>query len=394
MKFKYLYSYISCTVFYTSSLLGTVLDLENAWERVLNASPMVQIASEEMAIWQSEKREAWLLPNPILVVERDIDTSCSLTQIIEPHTKRVNRYDVATKGQAIAFQNREIICRELREEVALLFIDVAISQERIKIAEERSQMAEKILKGSEVRVKIGKKEVLHKHKAQIAFKASELALAKLKASHEKIKKNLSMMWSQPIPDFDSVTYPLFHVSSILPLDNLEKTLKQSPQYLKDAEAVQFALASLSLQRKERIPDLAVTAGYSFHDGFVLNFALPLPIFNQNQENICKASHRFNQAVWQQMETFRELEAIFQEIYQHLQGAYQHLKIIEEHLLPEARTALEMVEHGYQKGKFDHADWLDIQNTVFALREEYLSYLKDYHDSKIKLETLIGTICTN
>lgn len=390
MKIKYLHSCIFGLTLLCTPLSASVLDFETAWERVLRTSPAIQIAGEETAIWQADKREALLLPNPVLVVERDIDLTYSLTQIIEPQAKRVNRYRVASRGQAMAIQNREVVCRELREEVALIFIDVAISQERIKIAEERHRLAEKILSGSVKKVEIGKKEGLHEYKAKIAFRTTELALAKLRSAHVKAKKNLSMMWSEPNPDFDFVSYPLFKVDSLLPLNNLEQALKNSPQYLKDAEAVQFALENLNLQRKERIPDLAVTAGYSFNDGFVVDLAVPLPIFNQNQENICKASHRFNQAIWQQVETLRELEADFREIYQHLMGAYQNLKMIETQLLPEARSTLELVDEGYQKGKFEHADWFEIQNTVFGLREEYLGYLKDYHDSKIKLETLMGT----
>lgn len=393
MKFKYLYRILFYIVLQNASLNAHPnvhgLDFETAWRRVLNASPDLHIADEETAIWQAEKRQALLFPNPVLVVEMDCDMTYSLSQLIEPANKRIYRHRVAAQGESIAARNQEQICQELKEDLALVFIDVAVMQERIKIAKEREGLSQKVLEGSKNKVEIGKKDGLHHYKAKISAQASHLASIKIQSTFEKMKKNLSMRWGCSEADFDYVIYSLFTITAPQPIHVLECALRNNARYRKDTEAVYLALENVNLQRAERIPDLEVTAGYSCHDGFVVDFAVPLPIFNQNQENIRKASHRLSQTQWIQAKTYQELVARFHEIYQHFTTAYRHLKDIETELLPEAEHALEMVVEGYQKGKFDFSDLFEIQNTVFGLREEYLNFLKDYHDSKVKLEALVG-----
>jgi len=393
MKFKYLYHLICFLIlqntFQNAHANLQTLDFETAWRRVLNASPDLHIAGDERAIWQAEKRQALLFPNPFLVVEMDCDMTYSVSQLIEPVNKRIYRHRVAAQGESIAARNLEQVCQELREDLSLAFIDVAVVQERIKIAREREDLSLKILESSKSKVDIGKKDGFQRFKAKISAQASHLATIKIQSNFEKIKKNLSMRWGSPEVDFEYVSYPLFAITPPPSISMLECILRNNPRYRKDTEAVYLALENLNLQRAERIPDLEITAGYSHHDGFVLDFAVPLPIFNQNQENIRKASHRFSQTQWIQAKTYQELEASFHEIYQHFVMAYRQIKEIEAELLPEAVHALEMVTEGHQKGKFDFSDLFEIQNTVFGLREEHLNFLKDYHDSKVKLEALVG-----
>lgn len=401
MNTRYLYFFPLLALISFQPILGEdvetfPLDFETAWQRVLQSSPMLQIANEETAIWQAEQRQATLYPNPLFVLEVDHDMTYAVSQIIEPAGKRVQRYRVASKGKSIAEWTVEILCRDLRQEVSLAFLHIALMQEKMKIVDERRLLSEKILQSSNSKVAIGKKDSLHACKAQIAHRSSQLACTKLQANFDKIKKGLCMKWGKVEPDFKSVSYPLFSLPSPPPREYLEGLLKENPRYLKETDGVHLALESLHLQREERVPNVEVTAAYSLDDGFCFDFAIPLPIFNRNQENICKANHRLNQAQLAQTKVYQELRAEFLETYQHFSTAYQHAKMVETEMLNEALQTMELTEEGYQKCKIGFGDWMEMKNTIFALREEYLEYLRDYHEAKIRLETLIGTnfLCTH
>lgn len=164
-------------------------------------------------------------------------------------------------------------------------------------------------------------------------------------------------------------------------------------YLRRVVAQEHAL---SLAEKAKLPDVSLTAAYSYRSGlgdfFNLMLSAPLPIFSGRKQD---------QAVVEQTATLAEREASYEamvdevnaevaSLWADLQGARDQIALLDEGILPQARTSLSSATASYQVGEVDFLALLDSQVTLYRHELDYHRLLADFAKNLAALERAVGT----
>lgn len=396
--------FLSIFVFLGVRLGGECLCLEEGWARVLECSPAIALVDAEISARKADIRQAALWPNPIGVVladsfgfcnqnaEDEPATTFTISQLIELGGKRSARTRVASTAAHVAFIDSLLARSDLRLEFTLAFIDVSVAQERFKLAQQKEWVAENILYAIRAKVEQGKLSPIQEKKAELALKSSQLAAREIYSELELAKKRLSSFWGAPCPDFECVLFELFACEVPPCCCSLTQDLYLTPDYAKAESAIFLASQNLKLQRANGIPNVTVTAGYCMchdcHDNeWIVGIEMPLPIFDRNQGNIQRAYVEKRQAEYQLDDFVREFSKQIVMTHEQLLLAFEQSEILKAEVLGEACETVNMIQLGYENGKFEFLDLLEAQNEFFDIQETYLGILHDYHFSRAKLERL-------
>jgi len=153
-------------------------------------------------------------------------------------------------------------------------------------------------------------------------------------------------------------------------------------------------ASIDLASSRAIPNLTISLGVQQYlktgdNALGAGISIPIPLFNRNQGNILQANRRFDKALDRQRETQVLVSTTLNTIYQQFSADYAELSILETTVLPGALSAFEAVQEGYRRGRFNLLNVLDTQRTLFDAKIQHLRALASYHQSRIKIQRLIG-----
>lgn len=176
----------------------------------------------------------------------------------------------------------------------------------------------------------------------------------------------------------------------------ELALEHSPMIQAHVRRVAAQERSVALARVATFPDLSVSAGYSYRAGFGDFFNLmvsaPLPIFSGRKQD---------QAVVEQDASLAEHEALHHAMVHDvnaeisslsaaLRRARDQLVLLQEGMLPQARTSLASATASYRVGRVDFLTLLDAQVTLYRHELDYHRLLADFAANLAELERVVGT----
>ncbi len=384
------------------------LNFTTAWERVLRA-PSLSTAVLEVGARSAGAIQAGLMPNPVLEVEaenlgvtrRDCDTeppqtTISLTQLVELGGKRAARIALASCETSIAYWDAQIVLQDKRLELEMAFIAVSAAQEKYHLARKKRMLAQQIHECAAIQFQNGKISPIQEKKAQIILKTACISEREACGALEEAKKQLSLIWGNPCPDFDCVDFNFYGYEEPLCLDQCLEGLYGTPDYYRAWQEVCCASRVLKLEKSNRVPDVLLTVGYRRYNdahahGWVVGAQMPIPFFNYNQGNVARACVKYGQAEYQMDEVLRGMQEVMTVAYEHLQIAYDTSVMIQQGVLTDAVEVFTMTQEGYQNGKFDYMELLDSQHMVFETQEKYIDVLADYHLHRAELTRLSGGV---
>jgi cobalt-zinc-cadmium efflux system outer membrane protein len=154
-------------------------------------------------------------------------------------------------------------------------------------------------------------------------------------------------------------------------------LRDAELRLAQAQARPNIALSLGIRRFEESGDSALVAGFS----------MPLAIHDRNQGAIREARVR-------RLQSEAELEAarvrargtLFA-LYQEMRAARERAEALRNEAVPQARTALEQTQDGYQRGRFSFLELITSQQDLLGLREAAIDAAADYHRLLAELERI-------
>tara|TARA_R110002073_G_scaffold229245_6_gene390094 strand:+ start:1493 stop:2851 length:1359 start_codon:yes stop_codon:yes gene_type:complete len=366
----------------------------------------------ELAAFAKEKRalkgitlQAGLLPNPELLFDiEDMGTranspgarftSIRISQLIEIGGKRSARSRAASLGQEQAVQIYETKRLDLITQVANVFTDVLVGQERLRIADESKALAQKVVNTAMKRVQAGKAPPIEETKAKVAFATTKIELKQAQRELVVARKQLTLLWGNPMPKFK---YALGNLESFVAIPDfsvLVARLRVNPTVLGSRINLEQRKALLELEKARRIPDITVNAGvrrYAHpHDTTALfAFSMPLPLFNRNQGNLLAAHQRVDKAMDDWAATDLQLRTLLMQAYEGLTAADNEIGTLRDEILPGAKAAFGIAQRGYELGKFGFLELLDAQRTLFQNRALYLRALVNYQRLVNEMERLIA-----
>jgi outer membrane protein TolC len=175
-----------------------------------------------------------------------------------------------------------------------------------------------------------------------------------------------------------------------------QALEHSPMIQAHVRRVTAQERAVRLAERAKLPDVSLTAGYSYRSGFGdffnLMLSAPLPIF---------AGRKQDQAVVEQTAILAEHEARYEamvddvhaeiaSLWADVQRARDQIALLDEGILPQARTSLSSATASYQVGQVDFLTLLDSQVTLYRHELDYHRLLADFAKNLAALERAVGT----
>ena len=385
-------------------LTGTIT-LVQAQQIVLLQNPGLQAYSYEVRAREAETLQAGLTYNPNLNVQLEnvagtgnfngvdqSETTFQLSQRLELGNKRSLRKNSANLSKEIAGWDYEVQRLEVLTRVSQSFTNVLKAQQKISLTVDGVQLAKKFSNAVSERVKAGKVAAIENIKAQVAFANMRIKEERARQDLKNTRRQLSILWGEAEPSFDSVQGDLFLVpDKVLPEIT---TLASNPRLSKWSTTLAHRQAELDVENSKAVPDLTLSGSYrrleqTDDNALVFGVTVPLNWFNRNQGGIAKARHRLSKS----QEEKRAKELSLQEALLKVRSevSYSHAKVIsiKTEILPGAKKALDAISEGYSFGKFGLLDVLDSQKTFFQVQSQYLDALANYHNAVADVKRLTG-----
>lgn len=404
----------------TPSLPGEKNDLtlRDAARLTLQRNPELAAFTKEMRALEGATLQAGLLPNPELLVNvenigntqpltsnvnsaesvaKEVVqqlTTIRISQLIELGGKRAARVMAASLNQELAAQDFETRRVELIARVANVFTEVLAGQERLRLAEESQQLAQRVVNAVAKRVQAGKVPPIEETRAGVAFSTTRIELEQAQRDLAAARKRLTLLWGNAFPKFNKV---LGNLESSVVLPNFEALAERalaSPMALRAMKNIEQRKALLEVEETRRIPNLTINAGVVHHAQLggntpIAAVTLPLPLFNRNQGNIREAHQRVNKAIDEQAALELRLKTELAQAYEALSAAQRETGILRDEILPAAKSAFEVTNKGYELGKFGYLEVLDAQRTLFQNQTLYVRALANYQRLVNEIERLIA-----
>ncbi len=394
------------------------LTLREAVFLTLQRNPELAAFAKEMRALEGATLQAGLLPNPELSLNvenigntqpltGDINSQKSVAQevvqqistiriyqLIELGGKRAARVSAASLGEALAGQDYEVRRVEFIARVANVFTEVLAAQERLRFAEESQQLAQRVVNAVAKRVQAGKVPPIEETRAAVALSTTQIELEQAKRDLAVARKQLALLWGNASPHFSKALGNLESSVTLPPFEALAERVLASPMALRAMKNIEQRKALLEVEQTRRIPNLTVQAGVVHHAQLGGNTAvaaviLPLPLFDRNQGNIQQAHQRVDKAVDEQAATGLRLRTELTQAYEALSAAQRETGILRDEIIPAAKSAFEVINKGYELGRFGFLEVLDAQRTLFQNQILYVRALANYQRLVNEIERLIA-----
>ena len=300
---------ISILALFTSPLFAAtaqMLTMDQALETAFANNPDLAAAQWETGIAQGERQQAGLIPNPEVSWEAEDTrrnsrtTTVMINQPIELGGKRGARIDVASRAQDAAGIELERKRNVLRADVIQAFYNSTTAQQRLLLARQSLELAERGLRVARGRIDSGKSSPVEGTRAQVQLSQVRLELRRAERDEANSYQQLAQVMGAPLPAFASVgdsgrSMPTVPDPSLL-LNRIGETAELRLAKLQ----IDQREASLGLEKAQRIPDLTVSVGSQYDERErervnVVGLSMPIPLFNRNQGNVLAAARRTDQA---------------------------------------------------------------------------------------------------
>ena len=184
------------------------------------------------------------------------------------------------------------------------------------------------------------------------------------------------------------------IASVAELQRL--ALEHNPMIQAHVRRVAAQERAVSLAEKAKLPDVNVAVAYSrradFGDFANVTVSVPVPVFSGRKQDqavvegeAVLADHRARHRVM-----VDQVNADIASVAAGLRRARDQLVLLNEGILPQARTSLLSATASYQVGRVDFLTLLDAQVTLYRHELDYHRLLSDFAADLAALERAVGT----
>ncbi len=378
------------------------LTMDQALEAAFSNNPELAAAQWDIGIAQGDLQQAGLMPNPQVSWEAEDTrrnsrtTTVLINQQIELGGKRGARVDVASRNQDAVGIELERKRNVLRADVIQAFSSASTAQQRVLLARQSLELAERGLRVAQGRIKSGKTSPVEGTRAEVQLSEVRLELRRAERDEASALQQLALVMGAPLPVFlvvgDSSRSMPAVPDPLLLLDRIDRTAELRLAALQ----IDQREASLELERAQRIPDLTVSVG-SQYDALerervnVVGLSMPIPLFNRNQGNVLAAARRTDQARDLRNASELRLRTEIQTTLDQWRTANTEVASFNQTILPATQSAVDTATRGFEMGKFNFLDVLDAQRTLISARTQYIQAITEATNAWVRIERIFGDI---
>ncbi len=383
------------------------ITLAEAVARTLTRSPELESYTYAIRAAEAERIQAGLRPNPELGVQfedfagtgnlrgaRGLETTLSLSQVLELGDKRQRRSDAAAMQLGLIEADYDIKKLDVLAEVARRFIHAVTGQALLEVAQAALEQAERTQDAVQVRVSAARAMSAELSKAEIAVARAHIALEHREHELKSSKRRLAAIWGEDRVQFQTVVADLFTLPPVADIEQLLERIRTSPDLQRFLSVQRLRAAELELARARSTPDARIGAGLRRLEdlddqAFMLTFSIGLPVNDRNQGNIQAARERLAQVESDEHARYIDAQSVLFSAYQELLHAATEAETLHTTLIPAAERALADYEKAYQTGRLSYLELVDAQRELIELRSEAILAAADYHRYLIEIERLTG-----
>ena len=392
-------------------LPGTVrLSLADALSLFLKQNLDLLIARYGIDYSKGQQITAKLFPNPLLLVgtqaswtqgntlTKSGEIQTQVQQLFEVAGKRGYRIESAGFGAQSSEAGFEDVIRQLSFTLKDAYYRVQLAQRRLALAEENRDRFARIMEINTIRFKkgyIAEIDLIRIRLQVVDFQAQVIeSLQEAESARADMRQLLRLSPASRLElttdlDFRRVDPDIDKLRSV--------ALEARPDLRGKRAAYSQREADLKLARAYRYPDVTVGAGYSVQGPQgpdnqqmgILNFGVPLPLFNRNQGGVVQAEVAAQSAQADLDKTVNQVENQVDVAYQNL---LQSRRLVEAYLagvLDDARSTFTIVERAYERGGATILDLLDAARTSRTIQQNYIEALFAYQHNLFQLESAVG-----
>lgn len=375
--------------------------------------PQLVRARAEQQVVESRKAGAklWLQQNPyatVMVGQRTETTSTPVAagvqyqvhieQALEIAGQRWTRLAVVASQTAAAKAQTALAQVESRALLWTTYMQASLSDERVRVARKREEIAEQLLRSAQARMELGATGGLEVNLAQVER-------GRVRGERTQAEVQLTNRHAA-LGILCGVTpgTPLLLTSSHMAPPQLATTDVSLPSLLAMAEAHRADLAAVRLQeqalaaevsklRREAVPNLVLSFDYQrdlpgqeFWGGTV---GLTLPVWNRNQGPLAQVHAA-------ELQRQAEERLLRTRIHGEVAAAQRKLVLLrsqvrefEQEVIPPAERSIELLRQGWQAGKFDLFRVITASRELAETRLRLLDLLEELWATAIETERVVG-----
>jgi len=364
---------------------SAALSLVEASQRVLNNNPQLQVFQWQLEAIDGVRQSSGLAPAYELELEADnmlgtgdlsgvrsAELALSISSVIELGGKRSARRAVGDSRYALAQAEREAKALDLLGQVTQGFIAVLVLQEKIKVAQEATELAQRSLQLVSERVGSGAAPEVERLRAQSVLVEARLEQSAFVSAFQSQMFSLATLWNAEQPDFQQVSGDLYQLSQSRSFESLYQAAVATPAIEIYASESRLRDAELQLARSQSSTNISWSLGVAHlrdSGDSAVTASLSIPLFaKQRSSGEVKAARAQIAAV--ESEKAVTLQSLRSRLYQAWQSRKQSVEAvaqINDQIIPLLQQALTQTRQAYGNGRYSYIEWVNTQDELLNAR---------------------------
>lgn len=384
------------------------LTLAEAWRLALLKHPALAADAWGVRVAEAKQIQEGASPNPELDVRLDdfagdgrrtgfddANLRVRVTQLIELGDKRARRVELARADRMLAAWDYETRRVAVAAQVTEFFAEVVAFQQIVALRGRAVEFAQQMHAVVEDRVKAGGLLPIEREHSAVRLGMASINLKEAQLELEAARRQLAGNWNSDQPRFKSAIGALeIDPAARLDIEPMLALLAEHPQVARFASEIARRQAEVNLARAKAVGDVSVGVGARYfrdNDGhaFLVEFAVPLPIFDRNEGEILEKRFAVARARAQADAARCDARAALIEAHRELSIAHDRASTLGQQVMPNLQSAFDTTQTQFKQGLVKLDDMLDAQRDLLKAQVDRLEALADYHRAAAVIEGLTG-----
>lgn len=382
----------------------TPLTLTMALVQIRHASPEVRRAALETRADAAEADQVGRRLNPSIGLEIEnfsgsgplsgfdqTETTLTIEQTFQLGGKRAKRERAARARAALADAECRVIIRETELEAALLYHDLIAATELAALARDSADLAVSLAETVAKRVEAGAAAPPERSRAEADAAALKAAALTAEAEIDQRRYEIAALWGSSTPTFapprtmSPVKFETF---------TLTRGIDEHPALAVAKAGATARDAEQDAARAAGVPDVTVSAGIrqfeeTGDNALLVGVSVPIPLFDRNRDAARAAGFRADAERISAVAVEARLRSQQQAAAARVRAAQARLTLLEQEVLPAARSAYEASVQGYTAGRFDLTTTLDARKGLIEAGVGVIDARHTLNSDLMRLKNLIG-----
>jgi len=382
------------------------LSLGDALALALLRNPELAVDSYEQRAREAAALQARARPNPTLSLEledfagsgayrgvREAQTTLLLGQLVELGGKRAARATLAQAAVDVAAWDYELRRIDVLSRTSDAFIELLAAQERLMFADDALALAREVERVAGLRRRAGMASPAEEIRAGVAADVAGVEREHTLHALATARQALAAMWAGEA-SFARALGDLAQLPNPPRRAELASRLEASPGVARWQAELARREAARSVVRSERTPDLALRAGPRYLSGaddvaLVVGVSVPLPLFDRRAGAIAESEQRIAKLAAEQRAERVRIATALNAAQLALIASIEEAKLLRERVLPGIERAAQVMQRGYEEGRFAQIEVLETERARALSREQTLRALVEAHHNAREIERLTG-----